>query len=168
MTITLTERDAALRDQRRISTPGYGWWGRPPARSRRRAAIGTWALPTTSSVSSSGCCCGWPEDDRRRRNPVRGRPARRRPCQRLAAGRRAGRLAWSAPAPGPDSGPSTGPAPAAEYAAQLTFDLLVHGWDLAKAVRAPELDDAGLVRLGLSDLEPRGRTGGRPACSTWP
>ena len=38
---------------------------------------------------------------------------------------------------------------AAEYCAQLTFDLVVHAWDLARAVGAEEEMDPGLVAWSL-------------------
>jgi uncharacterized protein (TIGR03086 family) len=41
---------------------------------------------------------------------------------------------------------SWGEIPAAEYAAQRAVDLLVHGWDLARAIGADDTLDADLVR----------------------
>lgn len=63
--------------------------------------------------------------------------------------------AWSAPGAWDRSvALSFGVVPATVYASQLTADMLIHGWDLAKAVGAAEPDEADLVRLVLADVEP--------------
>jgi uncharacterized protein (TIGR03086 family) len=49
---------------------------------------------------------------------------------------------------------SRGPTPALVYASELTADLLIHGWDLARAVGAAEPVEPELVRLVLDDVEP--------------
>ncbi|SDO17168.1 TIGR03086 family protein [Klenkia soli] len=45
---------------------------------------------------------------------------------------------------------SAGPTPAADYLAELTVDLTVHTWDLARAVGADPRPDDALVEAGLT------------------
>jgi uncharacterized protein (TIGR03086 family) len=49
---------------------------------------------------------------------------------------------------------SMGPTPGEEYAGQLTVDLVVHGWDLARAAGLDETIDAELVEVCLHTIEP--------------
>ncbi len=46
---------------------------------------------------------------------------------------------------------SGGPTPTEEYARQMTMDLAVHAWDLARGIGADEALDAGLVALVYGD-----------------
>ena len=48
---------------------------------------------------------------------------------------------------------SFGDTPGSEYARQLFGDMLIHGWDVAKASRQDSALDAALVRLGLPMAE---------------
>jgi uncharacterized protein (TIGR03086 family) len=50
---------------------------------------------------------------------------------------------------------STGPTPAGEYAEQMLLDLVVHGWDLARATRQDEQLDAASVRHVMAYAAPR-------------
>lgn len=49
---------------------------------------------------------------------------------------------------------SYGDTPARAYAQQMTDDLLLHGWDLARAVGADERLDPELVRSALDRADP--------------
>ena len=84
--------------------------------------------------------------DRGGRRPARRRPARQRPRRRL------GRLCGGGDAAVDDPAAmdrtvhlSFGDFPGCEYAMQLLADLLVHGWDLARATGADERMDPELV-----------------------
>ena len=44
--------------------------------------------------------------------------------------------------------------PAEEYARELLFDLVVHTWDLARAIEGDEKIDPGLVDAVYSRIEP--------------
>lgn len=48
-----------------------------------------------------------------------------------------------------------GELPATEYAQQMTIDLAIHGWDLARAVGGDERLDPELVERLLATWEPR-------------
>ena len=50
---------------------------------------------------------------------------------------------------------SFGDVPAEEYAFELASDLLVHGWDLARAIGADERLDPDLVELVYQGWKPR-------------
>lgn len=50
---------------------------------------------------------------------------------------------------------SSGPTPTEEYARQMTTDLAVHAWDLARGVGADERLDAGLVSLVYDAVAPQ-------------
>ncbi|WP_131747709.1 TIGR03086 family metal-binding protein [Frankia sp. Cppng1_Ct_nod] len=49
---------------------------------------------------------------------------------------------------------SAGPTSSAEYGFQMTADLLIHGWDLARAIGVNQPFDPDLVRMVLVRLEP--------------
>jgi uncharacterized protein (TIGR03086 family) len=49
---------------------------------------------------------------------------------------------------------SMGPTPGEEYTRQLTVDLIVHGWDLARGAGLDEHIDPDLVSAALSYIEP--------------
>jgi uncharacterized protein (TIGR03086 family) len=49
---------------------------------------------------------------------------------------------------------SYGPRPAEGYCREMTLDLTVHAWDLARAITADERLDAELVRSVLAFIEP--------------
>jgi uncharacterized protein (TIGR03086 family) len=50
---------------------------------------------------------------------------------------------------------SMGELPAEEYTHQMTLDLAIHGWDLARAIGADEALDPRLVKELLETWEPR-------------
>jgi uncharacterized protein (TIGR03086 family) len=50
---------------------------------------------------------------------------------------------------------SYGHTPALDYCREMTFDLTVHTWDLARAIGADERIDEDLVRAGLVFVRPR-------------
>ncbi|MTD15718.1 TIGR03086 family protein [Nakamurella sp. YIM 132087] len=65
----------------------------------------------------------------------------------------AARAAWTAPGATERTVQlSTGPSPATEYLRQMTFDLVVHSWDLARAIGAPEDMPNDLVHFVLEDM----------------
>jgi uncharacterized protein (TIGR03086 family) len=57
---------------------------------------------------------------------------------------------------------SYGPTPAADYLAEMTADLTVHAWDLARAVGGVTQLDPELVATALRYAEERLRDGGVP------
>ena len=50
---------------------------------------------------------------------------------------------------------SYGPTPAADYVAEMTIDLVVHGWDLARATGQDEAMDGELLDATWARVEPR-------------
>ncbi len=50
---------------------------------------------------------------------------------------------------------SYGDRPAREYCLEMTFDLIVHAWDLARAIGADEQLDPELVELAYAQVEPQ-------------
>jgi uncharacterized protein (TIGR03086 family) len=50
---------------------------------------------------------------------------------------------------------SYGDRPAREYCLEMTFDLIVHAWDLARAIGADEQLDAELVEMAYAQVEPQ-------------
>ncbi|GAA3830785.1 TIGR03086 family metal-binding protein [Streptomyces phyllanthi] len=49
---------------------------------------------------------------------------------------------------------SYGDTPAADYCGQMTADLVVHAWDLARAIGADERLPGGLLRFAVSEVTP--------------
>jgi uncharacterized protein (TIGR03086 family) len=45
--------------------------------------------------------------------------------------------------------------PAAEYAEEVFIDLLIHGWDLARAIGADEALDPEAVEIVYASMKPR-------------
>jgi uncharacterized protein (TIGR03086 family) len=82
------------------------------------------------------------------------------PAATWAVASREARLAWLAPdATERTVHLSMGPTPASEYLWQMTFDLAVHAWDLARALGADETLDPDLVAaladwLGTTEMGP--------------
>jgi uncharacterized protein (TIGR03086 family) len=69
---------------------------------------------------------------------------------------RAARLAWAAPGAWERIvALSFGPTPAAEYAVQLTADLVIHGWDLGRAIGVDDRPGADLAHYVHSRLAPQ-------------
>jgi uncharacterized protein (TIGR03086 family) len=52
---------------------------------------------------------------------------------------------------------SYGPTPAADYVAEMTTDLVVHGWDLARATGQDEAVDGELLEVTWARVEPRAK-----------
>ena len=52
---------------------------------------------------------------------------------------------------------SYGPTPAADYVAEMTVDLVVHGWDLARATGQVEVIDGELLEATWAHVEPRAK-----------
>lgn len=78
------------------------------------------------------------------------------PVAAWAAAAAAAREAFAAPgALGRSVAVSHGPRPAEEYCQEMTLDLTVHAWDLARAITADERLDAALVRGVLAFIEPQ-------------
>lgn len=50
---------------------------------------------------------------------------------------------------------SRGPTPARDYVEEMTFDLLVHGWDLARGLGSNTALDADAVDHVLARMQPR-------------
>jgi uncharacterized protein (TIGR03086 family) len=61
--------------------------------------------------------------------------------------------AWSSVDPGATVHLSWGPVPVAEYAEQMLLDLVVHGWDLARAIGRDDRPDADRARQALRYVE---------------
>lgn len=78
------------------------------------------------------------------------------PKGRWGQAARAARAAWTAPgALQRTVHLSFGDAPAEEYGWQMTLDLAVHGWDLARAIGADERIDPALASALLRCFEPQ-------------
>jgi uncharacterized protein (TIGR03086 family) len=50
---------------------------------------------------------------------------------------------------------SFGDLPAGEYLGQVTSDAIIHGWDLARAIGAPDAIEPPLLDFALAFLEPQ-------------
>jgi uncharacterized protein (TIGR03086 family) len=77
------------------------------------------------------------------------------PAGRWKEAAEASQAAWDAPGAWERTVElSFGRNPASLYASQMCADLLIHAWDLARAVDAAEPADPELVRLVLADVGP--------------